>query len=349
MMFGAVYARILPFDAAAEVSKTPIGTGPFKMKEFVPADHVTMVRNADYWEKDAAGAQLPYVDEFRQVTIPEQAAQIAALTSGFIHVLWEAPATAISTLKADPNVRVLETSSPGYHEITIWQNQPPFSDQRVMQALKISLDRDALIKAALNGYGTPSNDNPISAVSPFWVDTGMKKRDTAKAKALMTEAGYGNGVDVELITTNERAGLVEFAVGVKEMTAPAGFRINIKTVPYDVYTARYNRKHPFNMQNWNGRPTIDEALYPYFHSKGSYKELYNYSNPEVDKLLDDGRKEPNLAKRKEMYGRVQKIIADTGPVVIPYHRPYMAAITRQVQGYEIHPIRWADVRRVWIG
>jgi len=348
MMFGAVYARILPLDAAADVSKSPIGTGPFKLKEFAPADHVTMVRNADYWEKDAAGVQLPYVDEFRQVTIPEQAAQIAALTSGFIHVLWEAPATAISTLKADPNVRVLETSSPGYHEITIWQNQPPFSDQRVMQALKISLDRDALVKAALNGYGTPSNDNPISAVSPFWVDTGMKKRDTAKAKALMTEAGFGSGVDVELITTNERAGLVEFAVGVKEMTAPAGFRISIKTVPYDVYTARYNRKHPFNMQNWNGRPTIDEALYPYFHSKGSYKELYNYSNPEVDKLLDDGRKEPNLQKRKEMYGRVQKIIADTGPVVIPYHRPYMAAITRQVQGYEIHPIRWADVRRVWI-
>ena len=348
MMFGAVYARILPFDAAADVSKTPIGTGPFKLKEFAPADHVTMVRNADYWERDAAGNQLPYLDEFRQVTIPEQSAQVAALTSGLIQVLWEAPATAISTLKADPNVKVLEVNSPGYHEITIWQNQPPFSDPRVMTALKISLDRDQLIKAALGGFGTPSNDNPISAISPFWVDTGMKKRDTAKAKALMVEAGYANGVDVELVATNERAGLVEFAVGVKEMAAPAGFRINIKAVPYDVYTARYNRKHPFNMQNWNGRPTIDEALYPYFHSKGSYKELYNYSNPEVDKLLDDGRKESNLQKRKDMYGRVQKIIADSGPVVIPYHRPYMAAINKQVQGYEIHPIRWADVRRVWL-
>src|SRR3954453_3520754 len=120
-----------------------------------------------------------------------------------------------------------------------------------MQALKISLDRDQLIKAALGGYGTPSNDNPVSAISPFWVDTGMKKRDLAKAKALMTEAGHATGVDVELIPTPDRVGLVEFAVGVKEMTAPAGFRIAIKSVPYDVYTARYNRKHPFNMQNWN--------------------------------------------------------------------------------------------------
>lgn len=349
MMFGAVYARILPFDAAAEVTKLPIGTGPFKMKEFVPADHVTMVRNADYWERDAAGNQLPYVDEFRQVTIPEQAAQIAALTSGQIHILWEAPPTAVATLKGDPNVRVLETPSPGYHEITIWVDVPPFKDPRVMQALKISLDRDQLVKAALGGYGTPSNDNPISSISPFWADTGMKRRDPAKAKALMVEAGYANGVDVELITTHERAGLVEFAVGVKEMSAAAGFRIDIKSVPYDVYTARYNRKHPFNMQNWNGRPTIDEALYPYFHSKGSYKELYHYNNPEVDKLLDDGRKEADLQKRKAIYGRVQKIIADTGPVIIPYHRPYMAAVYKNVQGYEIHPIRWVDVRRTWIG
>jgi len=217
-----------------------------------------------------------------------------------------------------------------------------------MQALKISLDRDQLIKAALGGFGTPSNDNPISAISPFWVDTGMKKRDLAKAKALMTEAGFGSGVDVELITTNERAGLVEFAVGVKEMSAPAGFRVNIKTVPYDVYTARYNRKHPFNMQNWNGRPTIDESLYPYFHSKGSYKELYNFNNPELDKLLDDGRTERDLKKRKDIYARAQRILVDNGPVVIPYHRPYIMGLTKNVQGYEIHPIRWADVRKTWI-
>jgi peptide/nickel transport system substrate-binding protein len=232
--------------------------------------------------------------------------------------------------------------------MTIWVNQKPFSDPRVLMALKLSIDREQLIKAALGGYGTPANDNPVSSISPFWVDTGMKKRDIAKAKALMAEAGYGSGIDLELVTTHERAGLVEFAVGVKEMAAPAGFRIEIKTVPFDVFTARYNRKHPFGMQNWNGRPTIDEALYPYFHSKGSYKDLYNYSNPEVDKLLDDGRREPDLQKRKAIYGRVQKIIADTGPVVIPYHRPYMAAITNNVQGFEIHPIRWIDVRRVWI-
>src|SRR6185295_4805916 len=121
-----------------------------------------------------------------------------------IHILWEAPAPAIATLKADPNVKILETNSPGYHEITIWVDRPPFGDARVMQALKVSLDRDQLIKAALGGYGTPSNDNPISSISPFWVDTGMKKRDVAKAKALMTEAGFASGVNVELITTNER-------------------------------------------------------------------------------------------------------------------------------------------------
>ncbi len=349
MMFGSVYARILPFDAAGEVSKHPIGTGPFKMKEFVPADHVTMVRHTEYWERDAEGNQLPYVDEFRQITIPEQAAQIAALTGGSVQILFEASSQSISTLKADPNVRVLETPSPSYHEISIWVDRPPFSDPRVMSALKHSLDRDALVKAALGGMGTPSNDNPVSPISPFWVDTGMKKRDVEKARALMADAGYRNGLDVELISSPDRPGLVEFAVGVKEMTAAAGFRMNVKTVPWDVYTAKYNRKHPFNMQNWNGRPTIDESLYPYYHSKGSYKELYHFSNKEVDQLLDDGRKEVNAGKRKDIYARVQRILVDSGPTVIPYHRPYVMAIHKQVQGYEIHPIRWVDARRTWLG
>ncbi|MBI2525127.1 MAG: ABC transporter substrate-binding protein [Candidatus Rokubacteria bacterium] len=349
MMFGSVYARILPFDAAGEVSKTPIGTGPFKMKEFVPADHVTLVRHTEYWERDAAGNQLPYVDELRQVTIPEQAAQIAALTGGSVHILFEAASQSISTLKADPGVKVLETPSPSYHEITIWVDRPPFSDPRVMAALKHSLDRDALVKAALGGLGTPSNDNPVSPISPFWVDTGMKTRDVAKAKALMVDAGHRDGLDVELITSPDRPGLVEFAVGVKEMAAGAGFRINVKAVPWDVYTAQYNRKHPFTMQNWNGRPTIDESLYPYYHSRGSYKELYHFSNPEMDRLLDDGRREADPRKRKNIYGRVQRILVDSGPTVIPYHRPYVMAIHRRVQGYEIHPIRWVDVRRTWLG
>jgi peptide/nickel transport system substrate-binding protein len=348
MIFGAVYTRILPFDAANDLSKTLVGTGPFKMKEFVPADHVTMVRNTEYWEKDAAGNQLPYVDELRQVTIPEQAAQVAALTSGFVHIMFEAPSTSIATLKADPNVKVLETNSPSYHELVCWVDRPPFQDNRVMQALKLSLDRDQLIKAALGGYGTPSNDNPVSALSPFWVDTGMKRRDVAKAKALMDAAGFRAGVDLELVASSERPGLVELAVGVKEMAAPAGFRINIKTVPWDVYTARYSRKHPFNIQVWNGRATIDETLYSYYHSKGSWKELYNFSSKELDQLLDDGRKEGDLKKRKEIYAKAQRILVDSGPDVIPYHRPYIMGIHKQVQGYEIHPMRWVDVRRTWL-
>jgi peptide/nickel transport system substrate-binding protein len=349
MTFGAVYARILPFDKTAEISKNPIGTGPFKMKEFVPADYVRMIRNPEYWEKDKEGNQLPYVDELRQVTIPEQAAQIAALTGGAVHILWEASSQSVPTLKADPNVKLLEVSSPSYHEITIWVHQPPFQDVRVRQALKYTLDRNQIVKAATGGYGTPSNDNPISSISPFWVDTGMRKRDIEKARSLLTEAGYAKGLDLELITTPDRPGLVEFAVAVKEMSAPAGFRINIKSVPYDVYTAQYNRKHPFNMQRWTGRPTIDESLYPYFHSKGSYRELYHFSDKEIDQLLENGRKENEFKKRKEIYGKIQKILVDNGPNIIAYHQPYQMGIHKSVQGFEIHPIRWVDFRKTWLG
>ena len=348
MMFGAVYARILPFDAAADVAKTPIGTGPFKMKEFVPADHVTMVRNTDYWEKDAAGIQLPYVDEFRQVTIPEQAAQIAALTSGFIHILWEAPPTSIATLKGDPNVKVLETPSPGYHEITIWVDKPPFSDQRVMQALKISLDRDQLIKAALGGYGTPSNDNPISSISPFWVDTGMKKRDLAKAKALMTEAGFGEW---------RRRGTHHHqrARGPGRVRRRREGNVGARGLPHRHQDRAVRRLHralqpqaPVQHAELERPADHRRGALPLLPLEGQLQGAVPLQQQGSGQLLDDGRKEADLKKRKDMYGRVQKILSESGPVVIPYHRPYMAALHKGVQGYEIHPIRWADVRRTWL-
>ena len=143
-------------------------------------------------------------------------------------------------------------------------------------------------------------------------------------------------------------GLVEFAVGVKEMSAPAGFRIDdqdgaLRRLHRALQPQASVQHAELERSSHHRRDAV-----PYYHSKGSYKELYHYSNKEMDQLLDDGRKEPDLKKRKVMYGRVQKMLSESGPVVIPYHRPYMAALHKGVQGYEIHPIRWADVRRTWL-
>jgi peptide/nickel transport system substrate-binding protein len=151
-----------------------------------------------------------------------------------------------------------------------------------------------------------------------------------------------------VITSAERPGLVELAVALKEMAAPAGFRMQLKVVPWDVYVGQYDKKHVFTMQPWNGRATIDESLYPFYHSKGSYNAEFNYTNKEIDALLEAGRAEEDFAKRKEIYGKVQTILTDDGPEMIPYHRPYLMAIHKRVQNYQVHPLRYVDVRSTWL-
>ena len=202
-----------------------------------------------------------------------------------------------------------------------------------MQALKISLDRDQLIKAALGGYGTPSNDNPISSISPFWVDTGMKKRDVAKAKALMTEAGYGNGVDVELITTNERAGLVEFAVGVKEMSAPAGLSHRHQ----DGALRRLHRalqpqasvQHAELERSADDRRGAVSVLPLEGQLQGALSTTATRKSTSCSTM---GARNATSRSARTCTDGCRRSSSESGPVVIPYHRPYMAALQQARAG-----------------
>ncbi len=339
----STFGRILPSDVpVADLTSKPVGTGPFKMQSYEPGSQVVMVKNENYWQEG-----LPYLDRVTQVQIPEPTGQAAALSAGQTHIFWDVAPQTVSTVMSDPNVTVVEIPSPSFQPIGMRCNTPPFDKVEVRQALKYTLDREGILQAVVLGHGTVSNDHQVSPVSPFWVDTGVKKRDIAKAKELLAKGGYPNGIDIELIASNERPGLVEQATILKELAAEAGFRIGIKVVPWDVFVAEYNDTAPFFATNWFGRPSIDETLYPYLHSTGSWNE-YNYSNPEVDRLLEAGRTETDIEKRKPIYAQVQQIVSEDGPVVVAYHKTYITAYRNQVKGYTAHPIRWVDLRETWL-
>jgi peptide/nickel transport system substrate-binding protein len=339
---GVTFGRILPADRADKITSEPSGTGPFRLAEFKPGERTRLVRFADYWDKPR-----PYLDELWQVNVPQQPSQVASLSGGDIHMMFEVPVPFIATLEKTPSVAVVSMKSTSFQPIVMSIAQKPFSDNKVRLALKLLLDREGIIKSIWQGRGTVANDHPVPDISPFWASLPQRTADLAKAKALLAEAGYPQGFSSEIWTSNERVGMQELAVAAQQMVAAAGIKLEVKTVPWSVFNSTVYKKKTLYVNNWFGRSTIDETLFPYFRTGGSWNEG-EYSNPKLDKLLDDGRSATDPAKRKEAYAEAQKVISDEGHYAVVYHTQYVSAMRTAVKGYALHPLKWCDFRNAYL-
>ena len=300
------------------------------------------MRFADYWDKPR-----PYLDELWQVNIPQYPSQVASLSGGDVQLMFEVPVPFIASLERAPGVSVVSVKSTSFQPVVMNTAQKPFSDTKVRLAMKYLLDREGIIKALWQGRGTVANDHPVPDINPFYAPTPQHALDLPRAKALLAEAGLAQGFSEEIWTSNERVGLQELAIAVQQMVAPAGIKLEVKTVPWSVFNSTVYKKKALYVNNWFGRSTIDETLYPYFQTGGSWNEG-EYSNPKLDKLLDDGRSSTDPAKRKEIYAEVQKVISDEGHYAVAYHTQYMSAMRSTVKGYSLHPLRWCDFRNTYL-
>lgn len=344
LIAGFVQGRILPSDRSDEqIAKDPSGTGPFKFKEWNPGNYFVAERNPSYWEPG-----LPYLDEVRMVTMPEQAGQVAGLSGGAVDMIWQLGVEAVSGVQADPNLILLQTESGGYQPIVMRCDKPPFTDARVRMAMKLAADRPGMQQAVLQGLGSLGSDHPIAPISPFHADLEQRVQNIQRAKELLSEAGHPNGLDLELFTTPGRPGLVEQAVAYQEMAKAAGIRLKIQQIPNNVYWSDYWLKKDLYISNWNFRPSVDETLATTYESQAKWNESY-YKNEQMDKLIVQARSEPDTEKRKALYAQAQKLLSDDGGVIVSFFRPVVSAIRNNVQGFNVHPATWADVRSVWLG
>jgi peptide/nickel transport system substrate-binding protein len=346
LQLGNTFARIVAKENMDAISHAPIGSGPFKLKEYVTGTRVVLVRNPDYFEKG-----LPYLDEIHQVYLKEYAAQISALSTGEIHVMYLAPTEVLPQLKQDPGVEVLQVPAPSFQPIEMFVSQPPFNDVRVRQALRLAVDRKAMMEVATGGYGTLGNDTPVGPASR-WFNKGIPQRgrDVKAAKELLAKAGHPNGLDLVLYTSSGRPGLEEAAVVMRETAKEAGFRIKLESVEIArLYSEILRNPKPNTMvhNNWFGRPTIDETLTPYVFTKSTWNYT-EYSNPKVDALLNDARSAVQVDRRKKLYDEVQRILWEDGPELVPYFRNYVSAARKNVKNYKLIPVQYVDLREVWL-
>lgn len=336
------FGRVLPEEKVGTLDAQPVGTGPFRVVEHLPGQHTRMVRNENYWLDGR-----PYLDEVWHVHYPEVSTEQAAFQSGLIDVLWEVPTNQIAALQRVSNADLIEIPSPGFQPLAMRSDGQPFSDLRVRQAFKHAINREQLLQVVLRGHGTLGYDHPVPPTSNFASEVEALPYDPELARSLLRDAGYGNGFEMRMYASPDRHGGVETATMVQQMLQAVGVRLSIQQMPWDRLVSEVWAKEQLFVSNWFGRPTIDEQLYPYFHSTGSWNE-YHYSDERVDSLLVSARKETDEARRQGLYAEVQQLLATEGPAVIPYFLNYVTAVNKKVKGYVPHPLKWVDLRETYI-
>lgn len=332
---------ILPHDRSAEqLATAPSGTGPFMFVAHEPGTSMTFARNPNYWDAD-----LPYLDEVHHLYLPESTTQIAGLTSDTLDVVTQLGVENIAALADNPLVKVHQGLASTYMVFAMRVDQEPFTDVRVRQALKLVMDRPGLVQGVLQGYGVVGNDQPIPPGNPYAVELPAPTRNIEQAKALLTAAGYPDGLSLTLYTAEVGPNIVATSVAFQEMAKAAGVNVQIERMSADLYWTEYYLQQPFFVSFWLFLPEPDEYMIFGFDVGATYDEG-NWHPPELTALIQAGRGERDVVKRKEIYAQLQQLISEQGAIIVPYFQPLYAATSRAVQAYTVDLI--PQVRATWL-
>jgi peptide/nickel transport system substrate-binding protein len=326
----AIVPRTFETDKEA-LQKIPVGTGPFKFKEWQPNGFILLDKHADYWKQGQ-----PKLAGVKFNIVPESATRQVGLLSGQYAMLPNIDAATALQLKGKPNVVLSETLELAYFLVGVNAEKPPFNNPKVREALNYALDRNEIIQGALFGAGVPGG--PLSPALTDWaVDVKSfpcYATSAAKAQQLLKDAGFTAPVAVSLMVL-PRQDIKDTAQVVQQQLNKAGFKVEIKTPELGAFIQDWRNSNFDLFASTNaGSPDPDDYFYRTFRTGGS-TNVFKYSNPEIDTLLDRARATVDPAARKADYTKVQNMLACEGPIAHLAYAQLFTARRGNVQGFDI--------------
>lgn len=324
-----VFPAYLPFNqvvSKAYVEKVgsdgmatrPMGNGPFRFVEWRKGDSVIMERFPDYYggATDIPPVGPARIDRVIFKIIPEPASRVAALLAGEVDLIDELPHHAIRQVEANARTKVLKSNGTRSFFVDFNTTRPPFDNVKVRQAANHAVDRQLVIDKILNGLAVPLT----TLISPdsFGYNPGLApwSYDPGKAKALLAEAGYPNGVDVTLDVDNP---FKEQAEAVAAMLGQAGIRTKVqlweRTALFDLWKDPSKHDRTMLFRSWGDGALDPVGIFVPVLKTRDRGNFSGYSNAEVDRLLTMADTEPDQAKRSEYYQKAQAIIREEAPLL----------------------------------
>jgi peptide/nickel transport system substrate-binding protein len=347
----ASFLAILTAGAASIVSPTavtktgqdypsrPVGTGPFRFGSWERGQRVVLEKNPSYWKGPVKYDRVV----FRPIV--EDQARLTELLTGQLDLIVGVPADFVSQLESNPRLSLLKQTGVHVWYLGINNQKKPFDDRRVRQALNYAVDKEAIVRDVLKGTGAISK-GPVMP-NTWGAEPGLRAypHDPARAKKLLAEAGYPNGFTTTLWVPESGSGMqspVAMSTVIQSNLKAVGVTVNMQTMEWGAYLAKLRSKEQelFALSWMAGMEDPDMVMYPLLHSSqwtpnGPNRALYR--NEQFDKLLTEARLTTDQARRAAMYRQAQKILIEDAPWIFVDHEVQIAAHSKRVSGFKLHP------------
>ncbi len=326
------------------LSRNPMGAGAYRLKEWIPGNRLTLTANEDYFDG------RPMLDEVVLRVIPDQSTQFLELKSGNLDTMGLSPQQFLYQTEGpvwERGFRKYPSLAFAYTYLGYNLENPLFSNVKVRRALAHAIDKQEIVKGVLLGQGVPAQ-GPFKPGTWFYDDAVVPFTfDPPLARRLLAEAGWrdsdGDGIldrqgvpfAFTILTNQGNTQRIQAATIIQRRLKDIGIEVRIRTVEWAAFIKEFVDKGRFDavILGWN--ITQDPDIYDVWHSSKAVPGGLNfvkYRNPELDRLLDEGRSTLDMAKRKAVYFRVQEILSEDQPYCFLYVPMALPIVQARVQG-----------------
>ena len=341
-------AVILPRSFEGDFIKQPVGTGPFTLVEYRERERAVFKRRPDYWRQGADGQPLPYLDELVYMELDPNS-RVAAMQGGLIDTLFIPTPPDWQALKNTPGLNIQSVSTAETFVLRMRVDQEPWTDVRVRQALKLCQNREKVLEISYFNQGSLAHDAHVAPVHPEYCQQAIPSYDPERAKALLAEAGYPDGLTIELTTKND-LGEQKIARVLQKLAAPGGFNIELTIVEPAKYWSQWTDVN-LGLTVWGHRPlgTMVLAL-GYTADQNGNPVAWNethWVDEEFTSLLRQAERTLDIGERRQFMCQIETIMQERGPVGISYWRDIWTIVRSEFQSVKAHPTGYDLFYDVW--
>lgn len=307
------------------------GTGPFKVVNYVPEDRVVMEANPDYFvegEPHLAGLEIIFFND--------ETASVDALRSGQVDLVMRMSIDLYQSLENEANITRVDIPTNGFDLVRLRSDRAPGNDPNVIQAFKLATDREAIFQLVQQGYGALGYDTPIGPLYTQYFNPGFAPpaRDVEAARQLLADAGYPDGLEMTLHVP-DTGGRPDLAVVLQNQWAEAGINVDVSVEPESVYYGDNGwLEVDLGITGWGSRPYPQFYLDVMLTCDAIWNEAH-YCNETFDDLVNTAGTTLDEAERVDAYNQIQQILAEEGPIIIPYFFAQVAAINNQFDNFAL--------------